>query len=133
MEAAKEVVAELQGCGGRGWGQRAHVNAAVRKPTVTDEVGERAQLFTAIDNPGAPQQYAVTHQGEEFKLLIDCGSTHSYLSPRCLRKLKLDQYQINPMKVELANGKEVISWHMVGTVDFEIGKNQRQPSLELYQ
>ena len=56
---------------------------------MADEVGERAQIFAAIDNPGAPQQYAViqtaaTHQGEEFKLLIDCGSTHSFLSPRCL-------------------------------------------------
>ena len=29
-----------------------------------------------------------THR-ETFELLIDCGSTHSFLSPRCLRKLKL--------------------------------------------
>ena len=96
---------------------------------MADEAGERAQLFAAIDNPGAPQQYAViqtaaTHQGEEFKILIDCGSTHSFLSPKCLRKLKLDQYQIKPMTVELANGKKVILRHTVGTV--ESGRKSRE-------
>ena len=111
---------------GRGRGQAAHVNATIGEPTLAEEEGDRAQLFAAIDNPGAPQQYAVIqttadHEGKEFKLLIDCGSTHSFLSPRCLRKLKLNQYPIKPMTVELANGKEVISRHTVGTVDFELG------------
>ena len=66
-------------------------------------------------------QVLATHEGKSFQLLIDCGSTHSYLSPRCLRKLRLNQYISKPMTVELANGKEVISWHTVGTVDFELG------------
>ena len=40
---------------GRGHGQCAHVNASIGEPTVAYEAGERAQLFAAIDNPGAPQ------------------------------------------------------------------------------
>ncbi|MCO5566674.1 hypothetical protein L7F22_020352 [Adiantum nelumboides] len=83
---------------GRGRGARrgARAFAVVGEPTLNDEEEERATLFTAIDNPGARQQYAViqitaNHQGEKFELLIDCGSTHSFLSPKCLRKLGLNQ------------------------------------------
>ena len=56
-----------------------------------------------------------------FELLINCGSTHLFLSPKCLRKLGLNQYPTNTMTVELANGKEVLSRHTVGTIDFELG------------
>lgn len=56
-----------------------------------------------------------------FELLIDCGSTHSFLSPKCLRKLGLNQYQTNTMTMELANGKEVLSQHTVGSIEFELG------------
>ena len=118
---------------GRGRGRVARVNgrggrayAAAAEPTVNDEANKRATLYAAIDNPGAQNQYAVIqtkaiHQGETFDLLIDCGSTHSFLSPKCLRKLKLNQYPVRAMTVELANGKEVLSNHAVGTINFELG------------
>ena len=66
-------------------------------------------------------QTPANHQGVSFELLIDCGSTHSFLSPKCLRKLKLNQLSTEPMMVELANGREVISRHTVGNLDFELG------------
>ncbi|MCO5577039.1 hypothetical protein L7F22_030861 [Adiantum nelumboides] len=79
-----------------------------------------------MDNPGARQQFAIiqalgTHQCKKVEFLIDCGSTHSFLSPRCMRKLKLNQYPANRLVVELANGKEVLSQHTVGQIDFELG------------
>ena len=85
-------------------------------------------LHAAIDNRGAQNQYAViqtpaNYQGTVFELLIDCGSTHSFLSPKCLRKLGLNQYPTNSMTVELANGKEILSKHTVGTIEFELGGN----------
>ncbi|MCO5606457.1 hypothetical protein L7F22_060645 [Adiantum nelumboides] len=85
---------------GRGRGAIARANAAIDQPTVRDETDERAVLHAAIDNPGAHQQFAIiqapgTHQGEKVEFLIDCGSTHSFLSPRCMRKLKLNQYPAN--------------------------------------
>lgn len=57
--------------GGRGPRQAGQVHAAIGEATLEDEAGERAQLFAAIDNPRAPQQYAIvqsttTHQGEKF-------------------------------------------------------------------
>ncbi|MCO5553037.1 hypothetical protein L7F22_006557 [Adiantum nelumboides] len=101
---------------------------AVGEPTLNDEEEERATLFVAIDNLRAREQYAViqttaNHQGEKFKLLIDCGSTHSFLSSKCLRKLGLNQYPVKSLVVELANGKEVFSQHSAGKVDFELSGN----------
>lgn len=111
---------------GRGKGNNARAYAAIGDPTFMDEEDERATLFAAIDNPRARQQYSVIqttadHQGAKFDLLIDCGSTDSFLSPKCLRKLGLNQRPVKKMIVELANGKEVISCQSVGTVEFELG------------
>ena len=105
---------------------RGRAYGARNNPTVGEEANNRATLYAAVDNPGAQNQYAViqteaTHGGETFELLIDCGSTHSFLSPRCLRKLKLDQLNTRPMTVEMANGKEVLSRTAVGYLSFELG------------
>ena len=75
---------------GRDYGSR-------NNPTIGDQANKRVTLYAIVENPSAQNQYAViqtqdTHGGETFKLLIDCRSTHSFLSPRCLRKLKLDQF-----------------------------------------
>ncbi|MCO5570694.1 hypothetical protein L7F22_024421 [Adiantum nelumboides] len=104
----------------------ARTNATISQPTLGDEADKRAVLHAAIDNPGARQQFSIiqapgTHQGEKVEFLIDCGSTHSFLSPRCMRKLKLNQYPANRLVVELANGKEVLSQHTAGQIDFELG------------
>ncbi|MCO5599699.1 hypothetical protein L7F22_053804 [Adiantum nelumboides] len=112
----------------RGAERGARTFVAVGEPTLNDDEEERATLFAAIDNPGARQQYAViqttaNHQGEQFKLLIDCGNTHSFLSPKFLRKLGLNQYPVRRLVVELANGKEVFSQHSAVRVDFELGGN----------
>ena len=109
---------------GRGRGTNARTNAVIGQPTVGDK--KRAVLHAAIDNPNARQQYAIiqapgTHQGEIIDFLIDCGSTHSFLSPRYMRKLKLKQYPASRLVVELANGKEVLTQHSAGQVKFELG------------
>ena len=80
---------------GRGRGGRAY--AANAEPTLANEENERAMLHAAIDNRGAQNQYAViqtpaNYQGTLFELLIDCGSTHSFLSPKCLRKPRGGHY-----------------------------------------
>ena len=111
---------------GRPRGRAAHARATPAEPTLADNANERAMLHAAIDNPGVQNQYAViqtpaNHQGEPFQRLIDCGSTHSFLSPKCLRRLKLNQYPVNPMTVEMANGKEVISCTAIGSLEFELG------------
>lgn len=124
-----------QGCGrvagaqgrGRGRGQAAHARVNVQ-PTLENEAKERATLHVAIDNLGAQQQYTLIqvlaeHQGTKFQLLIDCGSTYSFLSPKCLRKLGLNQVKSSPLIVELANRKEVLSCYVVGKLNFKLGGN----------
>ncbi|MCO5611003.1 hypothetical protein L7F22_065251 [Adiantum nelumboides] len=112
---------------GRDQRRNAHAHAAFRNPTL-GEGHERATIYAAIDNRRAQHQFTVihtpaTHQGKDFNFLIDCGSTHSFLSPKCLRKLQLNQQSDKPMLVELANGKTVISRHSVRTLEFELGEH----------
>ncbi|MCO5570999.1 hypothetical protein L7F22_024730 [Adiantum nelumboides] len=124
-----------RGCGrgraarifGRDQGRNAHAHAAFGNPTLGKR-HERATVYATIDNPVTQRQFAViqtlaTHQGKRFNFLIDCGRTHSFLSPKCLQKLQLNQQSYKPMLVELANGKTVISRHSAGTLKFELGEH----------
>ena len=86
----------VRGARAPGNAQVARAHATDAGPTIADEADERDKVHAVIDSPGARNQYAViqnpaSHQGVSFELLIDCGSTHSFLSPKCLRKLKLNQ------------------------------------------
>ena len=90
-------------------GRCGRVYGAINNPTIGDQANERETLYATVDNLGAQNQYTViqtqaTHGGESFELLVDCGSTHSFFNPRCLRKMKLDQFNTRPMIVEMANG-----------------------------
>ena len=42
-----------------------------------------------------------------FKVVIDCRSTHSFLSLGCVRKLDLRELPTREMTLELASGKEI--------------------------
>ena len=78
---------------GRGRAAKAHGNGRGGRaynagPTIADEANDHGRVHVAIDNLGARNQYAMiqtpaNHQGVFFEILIDCGSTHSFLSPRC--------------------------------------------------
>lgn len=66
----------------------------------------------------------------KLDLIIDCGSTHSFLLPKCLRKLGLNQLPTRKMVVELANWKEVVSTYCRGILELnkvEDSKDATQP------
>lgn len=68
--------------GGQGRGREANgrVNAIYAEPTLRGyEEEQPATLFAEIDNPII--QAPATQGGDSFNLLIDCGSTHLFLSP----------------------------------------------------
>lgn len=67
-----------------------------------------------LEHQGKNRQFSIlqvpaNYQGKAFSLLIDSGSTHSFISPRCLKKLILDQKEVSPMQVELASGKLLLT------------------------
>ena len=82
---------------GRGEG-RANVAAVFGEEEVTlqDKESDRAQVYAAIKHQGRNCQFSViqapmSYEGKNFKLLIDSGSTHSFLSPKCICNLSLEQ------------------------------------------
>ena len=63
-------------------------------------------------------QAPVSYEGKSFKLLIDSSSTHSFLSPKCIRNLSLEQQPSKKLTIELAIGKEVVTCIVIGALEF---------------
>ena len=111
---------------GRGSG-RANVAAIFgeKETSLQDEENDRAQVYAAIEHQGNNRQFSViqapaSYGGKDFKLLIDSGSTHSFLSPKCIHNLSLDQQPSRRLTVELASGKEVVTRSAVGNLEFNL-------------
>ena len=109
---------------GRGRG-RANVAAVFGEEEVTlqDEENGRAQVYAAIKHQGNNRQFSViqapaSYEGKNFKLLIDSGSTHSFLSPKCIRNLSLEQQPSKKLTIELASGKELVTRLALGDLEF---------------
>lgn len=90
------------------------VCAWIEETTLDKEEEERTWVYATMAKPRLLQEYARTQvlakkQGKRFILLVDNGSTHCFLSPKAMRKLKLDQNSIRPVAIELKNEEEVIS------------------------
>ena len=88
-----------------------------------------ARVYAAVEHQGANQQFAVLqtpaeYEGTKFTLLIDSGSTHSFISPRCIRKLNLLEHPDVPLTVKLATGKRTRTVTFVGSIDFKLGEAQ---------
>ena len=90
---------------------RPGVARANQLEVVKGEEQPNAHIHAAIEHQGANQQFSVLqtpaeYQGKTFTLLIDSGSTHSFLSPRCVRNLSLHEYPDSTLTVELATDKK---------------------------
>ena len=105
---------------------------ASKAVTLTDEaVSEpvtKCHIHATVEHQGQNRQFSViqvltVHQGKSFKLLIDSGSSHSFISPKCMRKLVLDKKAGNPMQVELASGKILFTRHETDPIEFLLGGN----------
>ena len=114
---------------GRGDG-RANVAAIFGgdEANLQDEEDNRAKVYAATEHQGNNRQFSViqapaSYKGKHFKLLIDSGSTHSFLSPKCIRNLVLEQQPSRKLTVELASGKEVVTRLAVGNLDFHLDDN----------
>ena len=89
----------------------AHVNSRVSQlQSITEEDQADAHIHVAIEHQGDNQQFSVLqtpaeYEGKPFTLLIDSGSTHSFLSPRCVRNLRLHERPDTTLTVELATEK----------------------------
>ena len=105
----------------------AHVNQIISSPYEDD--APTAHVHAAIEHQGVNQQFSILqtpaeYEGTQFTLLIDSGSTHSFISPKCLRKLKLPEHPVSSLTVELATGKRIKSATSIGTLHFQLGDKQ---------
>ena len=80
-------------------------------------------MYATIKHQGNNFQFSViqapaSYEGKNFKLLIDSRSTHSFLSPKCIRNLSLEQRPSKKLTIELASGKEVVTHLAVENPEF---------------
>ena len=92
---------------------------------------EVGHLNAAIEHQGPNRQYAVLqtpaeYEGKKFKLLIDSGATHSFISPAAIRKLNLATQVDSKLLVELATGKKTHSSASVKSLNFNLGDHPTQ-------
>jgi len=106
--------------------------AASKAMTLADEaISEpvmKCHIHAAVEHQGQNRHFSIIqvpakHQAKSFKLLIDFGSLHSFISPKCMRKLVLDQKASNSMQVELASGKILFTHHEREPIEFLLGGN----------
>ena len=88
-----------------------------------------SSVYAAVEHQGANQQFAVLqmppeYEGTKFTLLIDSGSIHSFISPRCIRNLNLHEHPDVPLTVELASGKRTHTSSSMGSINFKLGEAQ---------
>ena len=91
-----------------------------------EEDNPTAHVHAAIEHQGVNQQFSVLqtpaeYEGNQFTLLIDSGSTHSFISPKCLRQLNLPEHPVSSLTVELATGKRIKSATSIGNLNFKLG------------
>ena len=88
-----------------------------------------ARVYAAVEHQGVNQQFVVLqtpaeYEGTKFTLLIDFGSTHSFISPRCIRNLNLLEHPAAPLTVELATKNMMRTITYVGSIGFNLGGAQ---------
>lgn len=71
------------------------------------------------------------YEGKKFKLLIDCGATHSFISPTAIRKLNLATQLDTKLLVELATGKKTHSSSSVKNLNFSLGNHPTRASFRV--
>ena len=58
------------------------------------------------------------------------GSTHSFISPRCIKNLNLPEHPDVPLTVELATEKKTRTITYAGSIDFKLGEPRLEGILE---
>ena len=61
------------------------------------------------------------YEGTKFTLLIYSSSTHSFISPKCIRNLKLHEHSSSPLTIELATTKRTRTCTSIGELKFTLG------------
>ena len=84
-----------------------------------------AHIHAAIEHQGVNNQFSALqtpeeYEGKTFHLLIDSKSTHSFISPKCIRTLNLLELKAKTLSVELATGKMTRSTTFVGELNFKL-------------
>ena len=105
----------------------AHANVGAifgeKEASLQDKDNDRAQVYAAIEHEGNNCQFSLiqaptSYEGKSFKLLIDFGNSHSFLSPKCIHNLSLKLQPSKKLTIELASGKEVVTCFAIGKLDF---------------
>ena len=88
---------------------------------------EDATVNAAVESHSTHKQSSVIHvegeyQGKKFILLVDTGSSHSFISPKCVNELDLcPSLSHKLMRVKLASGKIIYSTEQIDNCSIILG------------
>ena len=94
--------------------------------TLDDEFEERAVIYAALDPSGRNQQFSVIEApveslGNSFSLLVDSGSSHSFISPSMVAKLGVSPVPTGKrLRASLANGSQVLIEEKIVDLQFSM-------------
>lgn len=66
---------------------------------------------------------------KEFNILVDGGSTHSFLDEKTASKLRCEVVETAPMQVLVANGNHLISKHECADFKWKVGEHEFQTTI----
>ena len=84
-----------------------------------------AHVHAPIKHQGKNHQFSTLqtraqYEGKKIIMLIDFGSTHSLISPKCLRNLEMLEQSSLPLTMELAMGKHTKICTSIGELKFTL-------------
>ena len=105
------------------------LNVKINYISVKIEGEEQAQIYVAFDPSGHNCQFIVLeaegeYEGNSLTILIDLGSSHSFISPSIAKKLGLNaQPTGKKLRASLANGSSILAYEQVLTISFQLSGN----------
>lgn len=83
-----------------------------------------ADLSHVLSMDGSPRTSALIFQGffgkEEVSILVDTGSTHNFIHPRVVEKLKLPLTHVRPFRVYVGNGESIVCDNVVNNAELRV-------------
>nr|XP_017233486.1 PREDICTED: uncharacterized protein LOC108207560 [Daucus carota subsp. sativus] len=108
-------------------------NVTVTEESITSEEGQTQtqQIEVSVHAiEGLKGSQTITLTGyknkKQFSILVDGGSTHSFLDEKTASQLKCELVKTKPMKVMVANGNQLVSHYECQGFSWNIGKHKFQ-------
>lgn len=112
----------------------AHEEAVKPQELIQDEINISQQMAVSVHViEGVQDNQTITLTGnkgkKQFSILIDGGSTHSFIDDKTANKLKCELVKTPAMKMLVANGNQLVSQYVCKQFSWKMGNHQFNTSI----